>query len=198
MAIDPKSAERQKRSREKKRARGLISVQIWVPPWGRKAVRDLEAQLCGNSTISETKEGQHMSKVTTDDLMAQLSATEEVTNGEIVITKIDGETPVIQAVVQDVDEFPIMVTVGDDQILAIADLWGADEVLDGKTNELNAVLLRANLPVPLSSFSIMGERYVIFGALSVNSDITEVVEEIISLANNTVDALDFCQEYLHA
>ncbi len=113
-------------------------------------------------------------------------------------TKIDGETPVIQAVVQDVDEFPIMVTVGDEQILAIADLWGGAEVLDGKVNELNAVLLRANLPLPLSSFSIMGDRYVIFGALSVNSDITEVVEEITSLANNTVDALDFCKEYLHA
>jgi len=139
-----------------------------------------------------------MSKVTTDDLMAQLSATEEATNGEIVITKIDGDTPVIQVVVQDVDEFPIMVTVGDEQILAIADLWGSDEVLDSKTNELNAVLLRANLPVPLSSFSIMGERYVIFGALSVNSDITEIVEEITSLASNTVDALDFCKEYLHA
>ncbi len=139
-----------------------------------------------------------MSKVTTDSLMEQLSATEEVINGEIVIKKIDGETPVIQTVVQDVDEFPIMVTVGDEQILAIADLWGRDEVLEDKVNELNDVLLRANLPVPLSSFSIMGERYVIFGALSVNSDVNEVVEEIISLANNTVDALDFCKEYLCA
>ncbi len=139
-----------------------------------------------------------MSKVTTDDLMAQLSATEEVKNGEIVITKIEGETPVIQTVVQDVDEFPIMVTVGDEQILVIVDLWGAYEVLDGKTNELNAVLLRANLAVPLSSFSIMGDRYVIFGALSINSDITEIVEEITSLANNTVDVLDFCKEYLQA
>jgi len=138
-----------------------------------------------------------MSKVTTDNLIARLSATEEARNGEIVITKFDGETPVIQAVVQDVDEFPIMVTVGDEQILVIADLWGSDEVLDGKINELNAVLLRANLPLPLSSFSIMSDRYVIFGALSVNSDITEIVEEITSLANNTVDALDFCKEYLH-
>ena len=198
MAIDPKSAVRQKRSREKKRARGLVSMHVWVPPWGRKAIRDLEAQLCTISINSEMKEGHHMSKVTTDDLMARLSATEDVRNGEIAITKIDGETPVIQAVVQDVDEFPIMVTVGDEQILAIADLWGSDEVLDGKLNELNAVLLRANLPLPLSSFSIMGDRYVIFGALSVNSDITEIVEEITSLANNTVDALDFCKEYLRA
>jgi uncharacterized protein YjfI (DUF2170 family) len=198
MAADPKSAERQKRAREKKRAQGLISMHVWVPPWGRKAVRELEVQLCRNSANSETKGNQQMSKVTTDDLMAQLSATEEVQNGEIVITKIDGDIPVIQAVIQDVDEFPIMVTVGDEQILAIADLWGSGEVLDGKTDELNAVLLRANLPLPLSSFSIMGDRYVLFGALSVNSDITEIVEELTSLADNTVDAIEFCKEYLHA
>ena len=137
-----------------------------------------------------------MSKLTTDDLMGQLSATEEVMNGEIALQKINGETPMIQAVVRDIDEFPIMVSVGNEQILAIADLWGSNEVQEGKAAELNAVLLRANLPVPLSSFSIMGDRYVLFGALSINSDVNAVVEEITTLANNVLDALDFCQEYL--
>jgi len=137
-----------------------------------------------------------MSKLTTDDLMGQLSATEEVMNGEIALQKINGETPMIQAVVQDIDEFPIMVSVGNEQILAIADLWGSNEVQEGKAAELNAVLLRANLPVPLSSFSIMGDRYVLFGALSINSDVNTVVEEITTLSNNVLDALDFCQEYL--
>lgn len=139
-----------------------------------------------------------MSKLTTDDLMGQLAATEEVINGEIVIQKIEGETAVVQAVLQDVDEFPIMLSVGDEQILAIVDLWGIDEVEDGKISELNAVLLRANLPVPLSSFSIMGDRYVLFGALSINSDVNAVVEEITTLANNVLDALDFCKEYLNS
>jgi uncharacterized protein len=196
MVKDPKSAERQKRSREKKRSQGYVSMHVWVPPWGRKAVRDLEAQLCSYSTNSEKKESQLMSKITTDDLMVQLSATEEARNGEITIIKLEGDTPIIQAIIQDVDEFPIMVSVGDEQILAIATLWGSDEVMDGKVNELNALLMRANLSVPLSSFSIMGERYVLFGALSVNSDITEIVEEITSLANNTVEAVEFCKEYL--
>ena len=137
-----------------------------------------------------------MNKLTTDDLMGQLSATEEVMNGEIALQKINGETPMIQAVVRDIDEFPIMVSVGNEQILAIADLWGSNEVQEGKAAELNAVLLRANLPVPLSSFSIMGNRYVLFGALSINSDVNTVVEEITTLSNNVLDALDFCQEYL--
>jgi len=196
MVKDPKSAERQQRSREKKRAMGLVSMQVWVPAWGGKSIRELEATLCNTSITSRIKDGQLMSKLTTDDLMGQLSATEEVMNGEIALQKINGETPMIQAVVRDIDEFPIMVSVGNEQILAIADLWGSNEVQEGKAAELNAVLLRANLPVPLSSFSIMGDRYVLFGALSINSDVNAVVEEITTLANNVLDALDFCQEYL--
>jgi uncharacterized protein YjfI (DUF2170 family) len=196
MVKDPKGAERQQRSREKKRAMGLVSMQVWVPAWGGKSIRELEATLCNTSITSRIKDGQLMSKLTTDDLMGQLSATEEVMNGEIALQKINGETPMIQAVVRDIDEFPIMVSVGNEQILAIADLWGSNEVQEGKAAELNAVLLRANLPVPLSSFSIMGDRYVLFGALSINSDVNTVVEEITTLSNNVLDALDFCQEYL--
>jgi len=44
----------------------------------------------------------------------------------------------------------------------------------------------------------VGERYVLFGSLSINSDINEMIEEITTLANNIVDALDFCKEYLRA
>ena len=198
MVKDPKSAERQQRLRENKRAQGLVSMQVWVPAWGRKNIRDLEARICTQSTTFKDKDGQHMGKVTTDDLMSQLSATEEVINGEITIQKIDGDTPVIQAIVQDVDEFPIMISVGDEQVLMITDMWGVDEIIEGKESELNAVLLRANLPMPLSAFSIMGERHVIFGSLSVNSDVNEMIEEITTLANNILDALDYCKEYLRA
>jgi uncharacterized protein YjfI (DUF2170 family) len=195
---DPKSAERQRRLRENKRAQGLVSMQVWVPAWGRKSIRDLESQLYAKSTTSKKKDGLFMDKITTDDLMGHLSATEEVINGEITLKIIDDDAPVIQAIVQDVDEFPIMISVGEEQVLMITDLWGIDEVQNGKENELNAALLRANLPVPLSAFSIVGERYVLFGSLSVNSDINEMIEEITTLANNIIDALDFCKEYLRA
>ena len=91
-----------------------------------------------------------------------------------------------------------MISVGDEQVLMITDMWGVDEIIEGKESELNAVLLRANLPMPLSAFSIMGERHVIFGSLSVNSDVNEMIEEITTLANNILDALDYCKEYLRA
>ena len=89
-----------------------------------------------------------------------------------------------------------MVSVGQEQITAIVNLWAISEVAPEKQAELNELLLRANLAVPLSAFPTMGDHYVIFGALSVNSGVDEVIEEITMLAGNVIDALEFCREYL--
>ncbi len=196
MVKDLTGAERQKRARDKKRSMGLVSLQVWVPPWGRKAIRDLEDTLCNTASAINGRGMNIMGKMTSEMLLTQLEETDDVKNGEISVVKMDGETPIIRATVQDIDEFPVMLSVGEEQILAMTDLWGVDDVQDGKADELNAVLLRANLPVPLSAFSIVGDRYVIFGALSINSDITEIIEEIVTLSNNVVDAIEYCGEFL--
>ncbi|OUR80753.1 hypothetical protein A9Q83_00380 [Alphaproteobacteria bacterium 46_93_T64] len=139
-----------------------------------------------------------MTKLTAEDIYAQLGATEEVVNGEMEISTIDGSTPIVRAVMQDVDEFPVMITVGEEQILAIVNLWTVDEIKDGKKDALNEYLLRLNMPVPLSAFSIINDQYVLYGALSVNSNITEIVEEISTLTNNVIEALESCEEYLRS
>ena len=196
MVKDTKGALRQQRLRDRRRSLGLVKVEVWVPPTGRKLIRELESELNNKFQNTVTKDRQLMKKLTAEDLFRQLNETEEAANGEMTINRIDGETPVIQAVMQDIDEFPVMVTVGEEQILAIVNLWTADDILDGKLGELNDMLLRANLPVPLSSFSIINNQYVLFGALSINSSISEVVEEITTLANNVIEALESCQEFL--
>lgn len=191
-------AERQKKARQKKRGLGLIKVEVWVPPSGRKVIRELEAELNLKNANYDTKDTHLMTKLSAKDIYSQLSATEEVQNGEMTVTTIEGETPIIQAVMQDVDEFPVMITVGEEQILAIVNLWTVDEIKDGKKDELNEYLLRLNMPVPLSAFSIINDQYVLYGALSVNSDISEVVEEISTLTSNVIEALESCEEYLRS
>jgi|GEM_PF-228587 len=191
-------AERQKKARQKKRDLGLIKVEVWVPPSGRKVIRELEAELNIKNVIHDTKDTHLMTKLSAKDIYAQLSATEEVQNGEMAITTIEGDTPVIQAVMQDVDEFPVMITVGEEQILAIVNLWTVDEIKEGKKDGLNEYLLRLNMPVPLSAFSIINDQYVLYGALSVNSKISEIVEEISTLTNNVIEALESCEEYLRS
>jgi len=199
MMDDKKSgAERQRKARLKKRELGLIKIEVWVPPSGRKTIRRLEAEL-NNTLLNQPFIGKHlMTKLTVSNLIEQLSLTEEVVNGEISVSTIAGDTPIIQAVMQDMDEFPVMISVGEQQIMAIVNLWTADEIIDGKKDELNDYLLRLNMPVPLSSFSIINNQYVLFGALSVNSNISEVIEEISTLTNNVMEALETCREYLRS
>ena len=48
-----------------------------------------------------------------------------------------------------------------------------------------------------SSFSMIDDCYVIFGALSVSSSTSEVVTEILTLSDNTLEAIDAMQEYLN-
>ncbi len=196
MIKDPTASERQQRARERKREQGLVPVQVWVPPWGRKAIRDLESQICNQS--GPHKKDLNMTKMTIDDLLKQFQDSEEAANGEISFEKVEGDTPVIRAAIQDLDEFPVLISLSDSQLLAVVNLWKFDEVAEGKTAKLDDAILRMNILTPLSAFAKMNDCYVIFGALSVNSNPAEIIEEITTLGNNVVDALEFCREFLRA
>ena len=58
------------------------------------------------------------------------------------------------------------------------------------------IMLSMNVPMPLSSFAKVDQQYVIFGALSTNSNIAEIAHEVETLSENSVEALDALQEYL--
>ena len=110
---------------------------------------------------------------------------------------ITGEQDVLQVVVEGFDELPIFVTVTDEQMLCISYLFDQSELKDGVRDELNATLLQLNVPMPLSSFAIIDDKYSIFGALSVNSSFEDIAHELVTLADNAVDALETIEEYLN-
>ncbi|MEE9271008.1 MAG: DUF2170 family protein [Candidatus Krumholzibacteria bacterium] len=138
-----------------------------------------------------------MPELTIYGLLDDLKETSEVKDGDVAVEVLEGADPVIQAVVRDCEEFPVFLNVAGEQILAISYLWKTDEVTSEKRADLHEALLRANLPIPLSSFSMIDDCYVIFGALSVSSSTSEVVTEILTLSDNTLEAIDAMQEYLN-
>ena len=109
---------------------------------------------------------------------------------------ISGEVDVLQVTLLGREELPIFVSVTDDQILCITYLWGAEEVKPGSTHDMHASMLEMNIPMPLSSFSKIGDKYVIFGALSINSAFTDVEHELAVLNNNAIEIIDDMSEYL--
>lgn len=109
---------------------------------------------------------------------------------------ISGEVDVLQTTVIGREELPIFVSVTDDQVLCITYLWGQDEVKPEGLAEMHESMLEMSIPMPLSSFSKIGDKYVIFGALSINSTFDDIEHELSVLSNNAVEIIDDMSEYL--
>lgn len=109
---------------------------------------------------------------------------------------IPGETEVLQITVGDFDELPTYVSVTDTQILCITYLFTDEEVKPESRSEMLEEMLELNIPIPLSSFAKIGDRFVIFGALSNSSSLEEVGHEIITLTENAVESITALEDYL--
>lgn len=109
---------------------------------------------------------------------------------------ISGEVDVLQITILGREELPIFVSVTDDQILCITYLWGTEEVKRDSLAEMHISMLEMNIPMPLSSFSKIGDKYVIFGALSINSTFDDIEHELTVLNNNALEVIDDMSEYL--
>ena len=59
-----------------------------------------------------------------------------------------------------------------------------------------ATLLEMNVPLPLSSFGKIGDRYVLFGALAAGASIADVVTELESLSDNTLEAVEAVAQFI--
>ena len=109
---------------------------------------------------------------------------------------ISGDVDVLQITVEGREELPIFVSVTDDQILCITYLWGSDEVKEEKLADMHTTMLEMSIPMPLSSFSKIGDKYVIFGALSINSTFDDIEHELAVLSNNAIEIIDDMSDYL--
>jgi len=109
---------------------------------------------------------------------------------------IAGEVDVLQISVLDREELPIFLSVSDDQILCITYLWGSEEVKAERLAEMHESMLEMSIPMPLSSFSKIGDKYVIFGALSINSTYDDIEHELAVLSNNAIEIIDDMSDFL--
>jgi uncharacterized protein len=110
---------------------------------------------------------------------------------------VKGDVDLLLVKAEDREEFPIYVTVDDSQILCITYLWKEEEVISARRAELLDAMLTMNVPMPLSAFSKVGNQYLIFGALSTRVPIDEVLEEIDTLSDNTLTAIEELSQFLN-
>jgi len=115
---------------------------------------------------------------------------------EFDIQPIPGDTEVIQVLVNGQEELPIFVTASDDQILCICYLWSEDEIKSDSKVEMLESMLDMNMPMPLSSFGRIDDKYAIFGAMSTGSTAQDMAVELTMLHDNAIDAIDALLPYL--
>lgn len=132
----------------------------------------------------------------TRDLALRISDLSSFEGYQFDCQPIPGETEVLQITLWDFEELPCFVSVTDTQILCITYLFTSSEVKADRRGEMMEEMLELNIPIPLSSFAKLGDRYVIFGALSITSNIEDICHEIITLTENALEAIDALEEYL--
>lgn len=112
------------------------------------------------------------------------------------VMPVAGDEPVLQVVVSGAEETPVYVTVTDTQILCLAYLFDEQELAPERLNELHENMLRISVPMPLSSLGKTGQHYVVYGALSPTSGTSEIMQELVTLAENAIDLLQTFEDYL--
>ena len=57
-------------------------------------------------------------------------------------------------------------------------------------------MLELNIPMPLSSFAKIDDKYVVYGALSVQSNMQEIEQELSVLSDNCLEVIDEMSNFL--
>lgn len=112
-------------------------------------------------------------------------------------TPIDGDIDVLQVEIVGREEIPIFLSISDNQILCIAYLWGEDEIKKELKANMMEAMLEMNIPMPLSAFAKVENKYVVFGALSINSSLDDIELEIVTLSDNSLEVIGEMDSYLN-
>lgn len=209
MAIEKKaksSAYYQQQYRQRLRDQGFVKKEIWILPSRATELQDIEKSLrepislINVAAITERK--RDMTKIapklwTTTELADALSDTELVKDKRASIELINGEEPCLLITMHEFGDLPIFLTVMREYLLVEALLWPSSEVKD--SDAFNRECMLTSKLFPLSNICIDAlneEHYIMYGALSATSLLSNVVFEIETLADNVIKATEAFEPHL--
>lgn len=90
----------------------------------------------------------------------------------------------------------VIIVSTDTQLLTITPLFEESSVREDLRAELNRGLLTISLPMALSSVGIQDSRYVLFGAMAIETTMANLFHEIEVQIDNYNDVLEAVAEYI--
>lgn len=208
------SAYYQRRHRERLREQGLIKKELWVlseyadelaaierrmrQPRGESPQAARAGQEMQGEQVMSGMSMQSSPLWTALALHTALAASDGVRDGAISIELIDGAEPGLYLTMHDYGDLPLFMAVVGRQIVVEAMMWPVSQVRDPA--RFNEELLRTHRLFPLSTLGIEtidGEAvYIMFGALSAASSLSDVLFEIETLADNVIRASEAYEWHL--
>jgi uncharacterized protein YjfI (DUF2170 family) len=194
------AAERKRRQRDRLQRAGLAPVEVWIPAEHRPFLRHVE-QLLRRGVVPALGQPDGMeikgNRIMDINLLRETLDDYTSPNGFRFAAADMGDDGAVEVVVEDRQEFPILVSVDDEQVLCLTYLWDEGQVKADSRTEMMATLLEMNVPLPLSSFGKIGDRYVVFGALAANATVEDVITELEILSDNTLEAIEVVSPFLN-
>jgi uncharacterized protein YjfI (DUF2170 family) len=196
------SAHYQRQFRRRLREKGLVKKEVWIRPENAKLLAAIEKKLretVATKDIGEIEMAGNTKGWDIDDLYEALGKERLVKEDQVSIELIDGVGPSVYLIMHEFGDLPIFLTVAGDQIVVESVLWAVSEV--NNQTAFNDAVLRTHKYFPLSTISLDhlddgNDYYQMFGALSSESGLSEIVLEVETLARNVIQATEAYSEFL--
>lgn len=209
MAKTKSSAYYQMQYRQRLRDQGLVKKEIWILPSRsdvlaeiEKALRDPILPVTTNTGATERKGNEMHTEIkywTTTGLYEALKETELFKDGRATVELINGEEPCLLIIMREYGDLPLFLTAMRTYLLVETLLWPLSEVKDAAAFNMEA--MRSSKLFPLSYIAIDTmhgdeDHYIMYGALSATSILSNVVFEIETLADNVIKATEAFADHL--
>jgi uncharacterized protein YjfI (DUF2170 family) len=210
---EPKSsAHYQREFRKRLREQGLVKKEAWILPVNGKLLSLVEKELrvpiepsskvtpaiSAGKLVGDAVLAHNPPSWTVRTLYEALLSCDLTTLERASLTLLDdGDT--LEIVMHELGDLPLLLTIAGQQMLVEAVLWDANDVSD--VAAFDAAVLRTHKYFPLSTigietFSNGHDYYTVFGALSTNSLLANVVLEIETLGVNVIQAVSAYSPFL--
>ena len=180
---------------------GYVKHETWVLPENRSLLKQMEQQLRQPILAGSFMSENYMSASNNwniDSLFNALKALDEVVSQEITLSLIQSAEPSLRLEMNEFGGLPIHIAIAGEQIIVDTVLVDVESIND--VPAFNDAVLRSREMFPLSSIGIESMPngqvvYNMFGALSSDSSLTNVVTEVKTLVDNVQRATEAFERF---
>ena len=200
------SAFYQQQYRQRLREQGLVKKEVWILPENTTKLLEIEKQfrksLVKDNNINRKQEFNEMERNeiwSIETLYNKLMQSELVKQNHASIEVIDGVDACLHIIMHEYGDLPLFLSVSNQQIVVECLLWPVD-IVKNKT-QFNEEILCTRKLFPLSTIAIekAGDgsvNYVMYGALSSSSLLSNIVYELETLSDNVIKATEAFEHHI--